>query len=108
MTYLDCSVRGCSYNDDGCCCKTGIQVEGREATEPNGTCCGSFAGRGSGAASNAARNASKELEVACQAAHCRFHEGGKCTASHIGISGSSACTCGETECASFECNCKYE
>ena len=34
MPYLDCSVKSCTYNnEDGCCCKGDIQVEGREATE---------------------------------------------------------------------------
>lgn len=34
MAYLDCSVKSCTYNnEDGCCCKGDIQVEGREATE---------------------------------------------------------------------------
>lgn len=108
MTYLDCSVKGCSYNEDGCCGKGNIKVEGREATEPRSTYCGSFAERGCNAATNRMTNASKETDVACEAAHCRFNESGKCSADHIGIAGNGACTCGETECASFECNCRYE
>ena len=40
MAYLDCSVKSCTYNnEDGCCCKGDIQVEGREATEAQSTCC---------------------------------------------------------------------
>ena len=110
MAYLDCSVKSCTYNnEDGCCCKGDIQVEGREATEAQSTCCGSFKDRGAnGAACNALKDVSKEINVACEAAHCRFNENEKCRADHIGISGAGACTCGETECASFECNCKYE
>ena len=55
MVYLDCSVKSCTYNnEDGCCCKGDIQVEGREATEAQSTCCGSFKDRGTnGAACNA-------------------------------------------------------
>ena len=110
MTYLDCSVKGCTYNNqDGCCCKGDIRVEGREAKERHGTCCGSFKECGSnGGACNTLKEASKETDVACEATHCRFNENEKCRATHIGILGSSACTCGETECASFECNCRYE
>ena len=110
MAYLDCSVKSCTYNnEDGCCCKGDIQVEGREATEAQSTCCGSFKDRGTnGAACNALKDVSKEIDVACEATHCRFNENEKCHADHIGISGAGACTCGETECASFECNCKYE
>ena len=110
MAYLDCSVKSCTYNnEDGCCCKGDIQVEGREATEAQSTCCGSFKDRGTnGAACNALKDVTKEIDVACEATHCRFNENEKCHADHIGISGAGACTCGETECASFECNCKYE
>ena len=110
MAYLDCSVKSCTYNnEDGCCCKGDIQVEGRDATEAQSTCCGSFKDRGTnGAACNALKDVSKEIDVACEATHCRFNENEKCQADHIGISGAGACTCGETECASFECNCKYE
>ena len=78
MAYLDCSVKSCTYNnEDGCCCKGDIQVEGREATEAQSTCCGSFKDRGTnGAACNALRDVSKEIDVACEAAHCRFNENG--------------------------------
>ena len=110
MAYLDCNVKSCSYNnEDGCCCKENIKVEGRSAKEAHSTCCGSFKDRGNSSAfCNALRSASKETDVRCEAKHCRFNKNEKCQASHIGISGAGACTCGETECASFECNCKYE
>lgn len=108
MTYLDCSVKGCIYNEDHCCCKGSIKVEGKEATDSHSTCCGSFRETGSNAVKNETANVSKEIEVACEAVHCRFNEAQKCRANHIGIAGNGACTCGETECASFECNCKYE
>ena len=76
MAYLDCSVKSCTYNnEDGCCCKGDIQVEGREATEAQSTCCGSFKDRGTnGAACNALKDVSKEIDVACEATHCRFNE----------------------------------
>ena len=66
MAYLDCSVKSCTYNnEDGCCCKGDIQVEGREATEAQSTCCGSFKDRGTnGAACNALKDVSKEIDVA--------------------------------------------
>ena len=31
MTLLDCAVTGCAYNEDRCCCKGNIKVEGSEA-----------------------------------------------------------------------------
>ena len=40
MTLLDCAVTGCAYNEDRCCCKGNIKVEGSEAVHQNETCCG--------------------------------------------------------------------
>ncbi len=106
MTYLDCSVTGCMYNEDRCCCKGDIMVAGKEAKENSGTCCSSFKERGQNQSRNAVGERSKEIDVACEACHCRFNKDSKCAAEHIGIAGGNACTCGETECASFECNCR--
>ncbi len=103
MTFLDCSVTGCAYNADRCCCKGDICVEGKEAHREQETCCGSFKERGENSAQNAAKRISKEIEVSCEACNCMFNENKKCCADHIGIAGGSACTCGETECASFRC-----
>lgn len=103
MTYLDCSVTGCVYNEDKCCCKGEIKVEGREAKKNDETCCGSFLQRGENCGQNAAKRISKEINVACEACSCEFNEEKKCCAEHIGIAGGNACTCGETECASFCC-----
>lgn len=104
MTFLDCSVTGCVYNEDRCCCKGDIKVEGSDAKRNEETCCGSFKER-RGGGSNAEGRISKLVDVACEACNCEFNEHKKCSAEHIGIAGGSACTCGETECASF-CCCK--
>lgn len=103
MTFLDCSVTGCAYNEDRCCCKGEICVEGRDAHRVDETCCRSFAERGENSARNAAKRISKEIDVTCEACNCVFNENKKCSADHIGIAGGNACTCGETECASFSC-----
>ena len=65
MTYLDCSVKGCAYNnEDGCCCKGDIRVEGKEAKDAKSTCCGSFKERGSaGGCKNTLKEVSKETNV---------------------------------------------
>ena len=71
------------FIEDGCCCKGDIQVEGREATEAQSTCCGSFKDRGTnGAACNALKDVSKEIDVACEATHCLFNENEKCVTSN--------------------------
>ena len=107
MTYLDCSVTGCVYNKDYSCSKNEIMVEGKEAEEKRSTCCGSFREKESNhcGCSNVTQEPKKETNVCCEACHCRFNENNKCEATHIGIAGGNACTCGETECASFECCC---
>ncbi len=102
MTYLDCSATGCMYNADHCCCKGDIRVEGSEAHKTAETCCGSFKER-RGDGTNVAKRVSKSVDVSCEACNCEFNKDKKCSAEHIGIAGSNACTCQETECASFSC-----
>lgn len=103
MTFLDCSVTGCVYNADRCCCKGDIRVEGDRAKSNRDTCCGSFKERTAENASNVAKRISKFSEVECDACNCVFNEAHKCEAEHIGIAGGDACECRETECASFCC-----
>lgn len=103
MTFLDCSVTGCVYNADRCCCKGDILVEGKDAKHNAETCCGSFKERKADRAANEAMHTSKMIDVACEACSCEFNKDKKCSAEHIGIAGGDACTCGETECASFCC-----
>ena len=102
MTYLDCSVTGCVYNENHCCCKREIVVEGKDAKENRGTFCGSFKERKAESAGNSVGNPSKNIEVSCEVCHCRFNENKKCSAEHIGIAGHNASVSGDTECASFE------
>ena len=104
MTFLDCSVTGCAYNDDQCCTKENINVEGTNAKEMSETCCSSFKEKGCGCATNVQKTAAKETDVMCEATHCIYNDDCKCSADHIGIAGGNACRCTETECASFCCN----
>lgn len=104
MTLLDCAVTGCAYNKDRCCCKGDIKVEGSEAVNQNETCCGSFVERGEkNCGCNVKEHESKAINVVCEAGNCTFNKDKKCSADHIGIAGGDACSCGETECASFCC-----
>lgn len=80
-------------------------VEGKEAETNRQTCCGSFKERGAQNGRNEAGHLSKEIDVSCEACKCEFNRDQKCSAEHIGIAGGNACTCGETECASFCCSC---
>ncbi len=105
MTVLDCSVTGCAYNEDRCCKKENIKVIGLEARENSETSCSSFKELGCGCGSNMAKRNAKEVDVSCEATHCKFNSNEKCHAEHIGIAGGNACECEQTECASFDCNC---
>ncbi len=103
MTKLDCTVRNCRYNEDKCCCRGHIEVEGAKAKESPQTCCGSFSERGSDSYTNAVGEPSKDTAVQCKAQDCIHNESRECKASSIDISGRNACCCGETECGTFEC-----
>lgn len=105
MTKLDCNVVNCSYNEDNCCKRADIQVEGTKATTSSETCCGSFASKGCGCANAHTEGARKETQVACEACECKYNEDHSCTAGHIGISGGHADSSRETECGSFVCSC---
>lgn len=106
MTQLKCSVRSCMYNDNegNLCSKGDIMIGGKSATASNETRCESFEER-RGSASNSVGSPSEKIEVGCKAENCVFNEECKCSAQSIGIAGSNAYSCAETECASFECQC---
>ena len=103
MTRLDCSVTNCHFNEDRCCCKGDIVVDGKEAKRAQGTCCASFREKRGDSARNAVNEPDKNIEVDCQACNCVHNEDCKCAADHIGIGGSGACKCGETEGMTFCC-----
>lgn len=107
MTNLDCSVASCLYNQSQCCCKGDIRVEGKDADSPQGTCCGSFREKKGDSYTNVAGDPSRSVHVACDAVNCVYNADYKCSADTIGISGSNACDCKQTECASFrkQCSC---
>lgn len=101
MTKLDCNVVSCSYNEDNCCRRSDIQVEGTDAHTPSETSCGSFVPRGCGCNRNELGEPAKATAVACEAVECRFNREKKCSADHIGIAGGHADSGRETECGSF-------
>ena len=103
MSKLDCTVTNCFYNDDKCCCKGDIMVEGEEARESGSTCCGSFVEKKTSTAKNSVSQPKKDIEVGCHACHCVHNEDCRCMADKIGIAGANACQCQETECITFAC-----
>ncbi len=105
MTQLKCSVKNCMYNQEQLCSKQDITIGGHDASKSNETCCESFRER-TGTMMNSVGHASEETDVKCRATNCGFNDNCKCSAKEIGIAGSNACSCGETECASFDGHCK--
>ncbi|MGN0341467.1 MAG: DUF1540 domain-containing protein [Roseburia sp.] len=104
MTKLNCSVRGCSYQKDDRCVRGNIHIEGEHADKNSETCCGSFEQKRTCGCANSTCNCAPEMsEIACDACNCIYNENRKCSAEHIGVSGSNACAASETECASFRC-----
>ena len=105
MTKLDCTVTGCLYNKEKCCCKDNIEVVGDHAKHSRDTFCNSYRERSEQVRSSV-DYPTKDTNVACQAVECTFNEGCHCQAKHIGIAGGDACDCRETECATFRCKCE--
>ncbi len=114
MTRLDCNVCSCVYNEDDCCRRDQITVEGHDACVCPETCCGSFASpedlcaeegcdyeTACNCVSEACGCVRKETKVSCDAVECRYNSEHICCAAHIGISGRHADSAAQTECASF-------
>lgn len=105
MTKLDCLVTACVYNEEKSCCKDGIIVVGDDAANSGDTCCGSFRQRNGDRVKDSVLHPSKMTEVDCEATNCVYNKNCRCKAEHVGINGSSACDCRDTECATFKCEC---
>ena len=103
MTKLQCSAMNCYYNEDKYCCKGDIMVEGKGAKNAQYTCCSSFRERKGDSARNSVGEPKPNIDVDCHACNCVHNDDCKCNADHIGIGGSQACECRETECMSFCC-----
>lgn len=103
MPALRCSAERCMYNKGQLCAKSDIQIQGDHASSADGTCCSSFQER------TGAQNAADcgpghdTVDVACSACECEYNHKSHCHAGAVDISGSHACTCGETCCGSFQC-----
>lgn len=107
MSNLRCSVTSCTHNCDLLCMLGSIKVEGQNADKSELTFCHSFTPRHL-TDSTRTENvrgcevpASEETSIACDAVTCAYNESNKCAAKHVDVCGSGACTCTDTECATF-------
>lgn len=106
MTNLKCNVIHCSSNKDNCCCRPEIHVGGSDATDCCDTCCESFTSIPEGATNSVGyNNVNMSMPVSCEAKNCVYNQSGKCDADAITVDGTGACQCGQTECATFKCEC---
>ena len=105
MPELRCTVQTCLHNKDFYCALDGIVVGGSNATTAEQTCCDSFEERKGDSYSNVTGEASPKCKIDCKATDCMYNEQCQCHAGKISVEGSSACRCGQTECATFKCEC---
>ena len=103
MPELKCSVQNCMHNQNYYCNLDSIRVGGDQAKNPSDTCCDSFEERKSGTFTNASMEASPLSTIDCKAQECCYNENCKCNAGKISVEGGGACSCEETECATFQC-----
>lgn len=102
MTKLECSVTNCLHNSDHRCCKQAIIVDGHEAREKDGTCCGSFDENREGSFKNVFKTPENRLEIDCEAVQCVYNENRHCAAEHIDIGGDGASKAEQTLCSTFK------
>jgi hypothetical protein len=102
MTKLVCSVSTCAHHCDNYCCKNSIDVDGKDASQKDSTCCASFQERGKDCMKNASQTPNETMTISCDAEKCIHNENHVCKASKVGIAGSGAKQKGQTECATFE------
>lgn len=105
MPMLNCSAVTCMYNKNELCSKGDIKVGGKDAASADQTCCESFVERKDGAMSNSMDSGCgcDNVSINCEAKGCVSNQECKCVAGMIDITGSNACRCDETQCASFMC-----
>lgn len=108
MPILDCTVTTCHYNVDERCSLGKIKVEGKNADTTEETACGSFKARKDNRCTNVTGMPDANCSVDCAAEHCKYNEDCKCHAENIGIKGSNACECRDTECGTFSCTCQQK
>lgn len=103
MPQLKCTVQTCVHNQQFLCDLDAIEVGGSNAKSAGETCCDSFQERKGDSYSNVTGSASELSSIDCKATDCKYNDQCECHAGKISVEGSSACRCGETACATFEC-----
>ena len=108
MPELKCTVQTCTHNKNFYCDLDSIVVGGSSAKRSEETCCDSFEERKDSMAnaySDVTGEASATSKIDCKAVECQYNKQCQCHAGKISVEGSRACSCEETECATFTCDC---
>ena len=106
MPELKCTVQTCKHNQNYYCDLDKITVGGDAAVAPKDPCCDSFEERKDGYSNSTGKQASPVSQVDCQAPECKYNNNCSCQAGKNSVEGGNACTCGQTECATFDCSCR--
>jgi len=100
---LSCDVIHCSSNAEHCCCRSEIHIGGTAARCSKDTRCDSFTGIPQGATNDVGyRHPNQQISITCDAVNCVYNEDRRCEAPSVSVTNCKACTCGETECATFK------
>lgn len=103
MTKLKCNAINCFHNREKLCCLSGIEVDGANAEMSDGTACVSFREKtGASIICSCSEEPTECSDIQCKAKNCVYNAGCRCTANSVDVEGASACTCGETKCATFK------
>ena len=103
MPELKCTVQTCTHNKNFYCDLERIIVGGSSAKRSEETCCDSFEERKGDFHSDVNGQASACSSIDCKATECMYNEQCHCHAGKISVEGGGACTCKDTECATFQC-----
>lgn len=101
MPRLDCTVSNCRYNQDYGCIRNNISVGGAGADKTSETCCDSFVEKRGDSFTNSFSEPSLNTNIRCEAKKCVHNDDCSCRADRIGVEGSNACRCEQTDCGTF-------
>lgn len=102
MAVLECNVATCVYNESDKCCRSNINVDGKEALKSASTYCDSFNKRGCGC-TNSNHIPENKVNIECSATKCVYNDSYICKATVVGVVGRTAGDKDQTECATFKC-----
>ena len=103
MSDLKCNVTNCINNEHSLCSRSSINVEGCDAQKCCDTFCHSFNHRMPGMQNSLSGHpsATEQTSIKCSARECTYNTDNNCTAKSVEMSGNGACSCSQTDCATF-------